>query len=113
MAYLPTYFVFIDTNGNRWYMFAENDGTVRIHNAVPTNNYDGVIVGLQFVTTPSTDLENPSLPPENYLEMISPNGTKYYLYVANRLLPTSIGALMIHTDAPSRNDDGSSVGLQF
>jgi len=34
-------------NGSTWYLFVEDDGTVRVHNALPANNSDGLIVGLQ------------------------------------------------------------------
>lgn len=34
-------------NGTSWYLFVEDDGTVRIHNALPSSNSDGTVVGLQ------------------------------------------------------------------
>jgi hypothetical protein len=34
-------------NGSVWYLFVEDDGAVRVHNALPTGNSDGVAVGLQ------------------------------------------------------------------
>jgi len=33
--------------GAAWYLFVEDDGTLRVHNALPTSNTDGSIVGLQ------------------------------------------------------------------
>lgn len=35
-------------NGTIWYLFVEDDGTVKIHNALPTSNSNGSVVGLQF-----------------------------------------------------------------
>ena len=34
-------------NGTAWYLFVEDDGTVKIHNAAPTQNSDGSAVGGQ------------------------------------------------------------------
>lgn len=34
-------------NGTVWYLFVEDDGTVKIHNALPTQNSDGAEVGGQ------------------------------------------------------------------
>lgn len=34
-------------NGTSWYLFVADDGTLRIHTALPSNNTDGAIVGLQ------------------------------------------------------------------
>ena len=34
-------------NGTSWYLFVEDDGTLRVHNALPASNSDGAIVGLQ------------------------------------------------------------------
>ncbi|MCC6694993.1 MAG: hypothetical protein IT365_05115 [Candidatus Hydrogenedentes bacterium] len=34
-------------NGSAWYLFVADDGTVRVHNALPVNNTDGAIIGLQ------------------------------------------------------------------
>jgi len=34
-------------NGTAWYLFVEDDGTVKIHNAAPTQNSDGSAVGDQ------------------------------------------------------------------
>jgi hypothetical protein len=38
----------LSSNGTAWYIFVEDDGTLRIHDAIPTSNNDGEIVGLQF-----------------------------------------------------------------
>ncbi len=35
-------------NGTVWYLFVEDDGTVRIHNSLPTANTSGTMVGTQF-----------------------------------------------------------------
>ncbi len=35
-------------NGTIWYLFVEDDGTVKVHNALPTSNSNGSVVGLQF-----------------------------------------------------------------
>lgn len=35
-------------NGTQWYLFVEDDGTVKLHSALPTQNSDGVAVGIQF-----------------------------------------------------------------
>ncbi len=34
-------------NGTQWYLFVEDDGTLRVHNTLPSSNADGTIVGLQ------------------------------------------------------------------
>jgi len=34
-------------NGTSWYLFVEDDGTMRVHSALPNGNTDGTIVGLQ------------------------------------------------------------------
>lgn len=34
-------------NGTVWYLFVEDDGTVKVHSALPTSNSNGVVVGLQ------------------------------------------------------------------
>lgn len=34
-------------NGTRWYFFVEDDGTFKVHNALPTQNADGTVVGTQ------------------------------------------------------------------
>jgi hypothetical protein len=35
-------------NGTSWYLFVEDDGTLKIHSALPTSNSNGAVVGLQF-----------------------------------------------------------------
>lgn len=35
-------------NGTVWYLFVEDDGTLKVHNALPTANGNGQVVGLQF-----------------------------------------------------------------
>ncbi|MBI4558236.1 MAG: hypothetical protein HY706_11695 [Candidatus Hydrogenedentes bacterium] len=35
-------------NGTLWYLFVEDDGTVKVHSALPTSNSDGTVVGTQF-----------------------------------------------------------------
>lgn len=35
-------------NGTVWYLFVEDDGTLKVHNTLPTSNGNGTIVGLQF-----------------------------------------------------------------
>ena len=35
-------------NGTTWYLFVEDDGTLKVHSALPTSNSDGSVVGLQF-----------------------------------------------------------------
>ena len=37
-----------DSDGQVWYLFANTSGILRIHNAVPTSNTDGTIVGNQY-----------------------------------------------------------------
>lgn len=44
----PGYLVTYSPNGTPYYWFAEDDGTAKIHNAVPTQNADGQVIGLQF-----------------------------------------------------------------
>ncbi len=34
-------------NGALWYVFVEDDGTLKVHNALPTANADGIVAGLQ------------------------------------------------------------------
>ncbi len=34
-------------NGTPWYLFVEDDGTLKVHSALPTQNGDGTIVGTQ------------------------------------------------------------------
>jgi hypothetical protein len=43
----PGYVLLYSPNGTPWYVFAEDDGTLKIHNAVPTANTDGTVVGTQ------------------------------------------------------------------
>lgn len=35
-------------NGTVWYLFVEDDGTVKVSSALPTQNNDGTVVGTQF-----------------------------------------------------------------
>lgn len=35
-------------NGSSWYLFVGDDGTIRVHNALPTSSSDGQAVGAQF-----------------------------------------------------------------
>jgi hypothetical protein len=44
----PGYLVTYSPNGTPWYWFAEDDGTAKIASAVPTQNADGFVIGLQF-----------------------------------------------------------------
>ena len=43
----PGYAKILSPNGTAWYLFCEDDGTVKIHNAIPTQNADGTVVGTQ------------------------------------------------------------------
>jgi len=43
----PGYVKCHSANGTAWYLFVEDDGTVKVHNAVPTANCDGSEVGGQ------------------------------------------------------------------
>jgi len=43
----PSYLHFETEDGSDWYLFIEDDGTVKVHNAVPTANGDGSAVGDQ------------------------------------------------------------------
>src|SRR5690606_5013237 len=43
----PGYVTLYSPNGTGWYLFAEDDGTLKIHNDVPTANSDGTVVGSQ------------------------------------------------------------------
>jgi len=43
----PGYIKIHSPNGTAWYLFVEDDGTLKIHNAVPTQNSDGTVVGTQ------------------------------------------------------------------
>ena len=35
-------------NGSVWYVFVRDDGTLKIHNALPTQNSNGVVIGTQY-----------------------------------------------------------------
>lgn len=41
------YIALTSVGGNVWYLFVENDGTLKIHNAAPNLNGDGNVVGEQ------------------------------------------------------------------
>lgn len=43
----PGYVQLYSPNGTPWYVFATDDGKLKIHNAVPTANSDGTVVGAQ------------------------------------------------------------------
>lgn len=43
----PSYIKLVSANGTPRYIFVENDGTVKVHTAVPTANTDGSEVGAQ------------------------------------------------------------------
>lgn len=43
----PGYIVLTSASGTEWYLFVEDDGTLKIHNAVPAANANGDEVGLQ------------------------------------------------------------------
>jgi hypothetical protein len=43
----PGYIKIHSPNGTAWYLFVEDDGTLKIHNAAPTANSDGSVVGAQ------------------------------------------------------------------
>lgn len=43
----PGYVKLYDTDGVAWYLFVETDGTVKVHNAVPTADANGNEVGSQ------------------------------------------------------------------
>jgi hypothetical protein len=43
----PGYIKIHSPNGTAWYLFVEDDGTVKVHNAAPTQNSDGSVVGTQ------------------------------------------------------------------
>jgi len=43
----PGYIAVGSPNGTVWYIFVEDDGTVKLHNAVPTANADGGAIGDQ------------------------------------------------------------------
>lgn len=44
---LPAYIKIYSPNGTAWYLFVEDDGTLKYHNAAPTVNADGDAVGDQ------------------------------------------------------------------
>lgn len=44
----PGYLALYSPNGTPWYVFAEDDGTLKIAAAAPAANGDGSIIGLQF-----------------------------------------------------------------
>ncbi|MHC4643757.1 MAG: right-handed parallel beta-helix repeat-containing protein, partial [Planctomycetota bacterium] len=44
---LPGYIKIHSPNGTAWYLFVEDDGTLKVHNAAPTANADGSEVGSQ------------------------------------------------------------------
>jgi hypothetical protein len=43
----PNYLRLYDLDGVLWYVFVETDGTVKIHNAIPTADADGTVIGSQ------------------------------------------------------------------
>ena len=43
----PAYISMQSDNGTVWYLFIEDDGTLKVHSGVPTANTDGVVVGSQ------------------------------------------------------------------
>ena len=43
----PGYVVLYSANGTNWYLFVEDDGTLKIHNQTPSANSDGTVVGSQ------------------------------------------------------------------
>jgi hypothetical protein len=43
----PAYIKIHSPNGTAWYLFVEDDGTIKVHNAAPTQNSDGSVVGAQ------------------------------------------------------------------
>lgn len=43
----PAYILMHSPNGSAWYLFIEDDGTVKVHNAAPTANGDGSAIGDQ------------------------------------------------------------------
>lgn len=43
----PAYIKIHSPDGSAWYLFVEDDGTVKVHNAAPTQNTDGSEVGGQ------------------------------------------------------------------
>lgn len=43
----PAYIQIASPDGTVWYLFVEDDGTLKIHTAVPTQNSDGSAIGDQ------------------------------------------------------------------
>jgi hypothetical protein len=43
----PAYIKIHSPNGTAWYLFVEDDGTIKVHNAAPTANGNGSVVGAQ------------------------------------------------------------------
>ena len=43
----PAFIALSSEDGTVWYLFVEDDGTLKIHNALPTANADGDAVGDQ------------------------------------------------------------------
>lgn len=43
----PVYLKLVSINGTARYIFVEDDGTVKVHTAIPTANTDGSEVGSQ------------------------------------------------------------------
>ena len=43
----PSYVKLVSANGTARYLFVEDDGTVKVHTAIPTANTDGSEVGGQ------------------------------------------------------------------
>ena len=41
------YIALTSDNGTVWYFFVADDGDLRVHNAAPTANDDGTVVGTQ------------------------------------------------------------------
>ena len=39
---------FFSPNGTSWYLFVEDDGTLKIHSSMPASNSDGAVVGTQW-----------------------------------------------------------------
>jgi len=54
----------VSPNGTTHYFFAEDDGTLKVHNALPSSNSNGIEVGSQFsstITTFTADDTSPSV----------------------------------------------------
>ncbi len=43
----PGYLQLKSADGTDYYLFVEDDGTVKVHTAVPTQNSDGSVIGAQ------------------------------------------------------------------